>query len=191
MKTKKTELLFVALILRMLKNGGRSATIVPDGVLFGSSGAHQALRKLLIENNQLEAVISLPSGVFKPYAGVSTGILVFIKGGRTDNVFFCDIEADGLSLDDKREQVAENDLPDCLTRWRARNPKKDTDRTAKAFFVPASEIKEANYDLSLNRYKETVHNEEEYDAPQVIMERMKALNDEIASDLSELEDLLG
>src|ERR1700738_2815203 len=139
----------------MLKNGGRSATIVPDGVLFGSSTAHQALRKLLIDQNQLEAVISLPSGVFKPYAGVSTGILVFTKGGRTDNVFFYDVEADGLSLDDKREQIDENDLPDCLARWRARDPKKDMDRTAKSFFVSASEIREANYDLSLSRFKET------------------------------------
>jgi len=189
-KTKKTELLFIALILRMLKTGGRSATIVPDGVLFGSSGAHQALRKLLIDHNQLEAVISLPSGVFKPYAGVSTGILVFTKAGRTDNVFFYDIEADGFSLDDKRDPVAENDLPDCLTRWRARNPKTDTDRTAKAFYVPASEIRASNYDLSLNRYKETVHQEEEYDPPEVILGRMKALNDEIANDLAELQELL-
>jgi type I restriction enzyme M protein len=190
-KTKKTELLFLALILRMLKIGGRSATIVPDGVLFGSSSAHQGLRKLLIDNNQLEAVISLPSGVFKPYAGVSTGILVFTKGGRTDNVFFYDIEADGFSLDDKREPVAENDLPDCLSRWRTRNPKKDTDRTAKAFFVPAAEIRASSYDLSLNRYKERVHQQEEYDPPQVILEQMKALNNDIASDLAELEELLG
>ena len=113
-KTKKTELLFVALILRMLKTGGRSAMIVPDGVLFGSSNAHVALRKLLVDENQLEAVISLPTGVFKPYAGVSTGILVFTKGGRTDDVFFYDVEADGFSLDDKRDPIEANDLPDCL-----------------------------------------------------------------------------
>ena len=136
-------------------------------------------------------MISLPSGVFKPYAGVSTGILVFTKGGRTDNVFFYDVEADGLSLDDKREPVVENDLPDCLSRWRARNPEKATDRTAKAFFVPAAEIRARNYDLSLNRYKETIHEEEEYDPPRVILDRMKALNDEIASDLTELEEMLG
>jgi type I restriction enzyme M protein len=190
-KTRKTELLFVALILRMLKTGGRSATIVPDGVLFGSSGAHQTLRKLLIDQNQLEAVISLPSGVFKPYAGVSTGILVFTKGGRTDNVFFYDVEADGLSLDDKRELVEENDLPDCRARWRARNPKKDTDRTAKAFFVSAPEIRETNYDLSLPRYKETIYKEEKYDPPRVILGRIRKLNDEIATDLSELEEMLG
>lgn len=190
-KTKKTELLFLALILRMLNTGGRSATIVPDGVLFGSSGAHRQLRQLLVDQNQLEAVISLPSGVFRPYAGVSTGILVFTKGGRTDNVFFYDVEADGLSLDDKREPVAENDLPDCLTRWRTRDPAEDTDRTSKAFFVSATEIKEAGYDLSLSRYKERVYEEEDYDPPHVILGRMKELNAAIADDLAELEELLG
>lgn len=190
-KTKKTELLFLALILRMLNTGGRSATIVPDGVLFGSSGAHRQLRQLLVDNNQLEAVISLPSGVFRPYAGVSTGILVFTKGGRTDNVFFYDVEADGLSLDDKREPVAENDLPDCLGRWLSRDPKKDMDRTSKAFFVAASEIKEAGYDLSLSRYKERVYEEEDYDPPQVILGQMKELNENISDDLAALEELLG
>jgi len=190
-KTKKTELLFVTLILRMLKTGGRSATIVPDGVLFGSSGAHQQLRELLVDHNQLDAVISLPNGVFRPYAGVSTGILVFSKAGRTDNVFFYDVQADGLSLDDKREPVDEDDLPDCLARWRRRNPVKDTDRTTKAFFVPAAEIRATGYDLSLNRYKETVYEEQEYDPPQVILKRMRALNDEIGSDLAELEEMLG
>jgi type I restriction enzyme M protein len=190
-KTRKTELLFIALILRMLKTGGQSAMIVPDGVLFGSSGAHVALRKLLVDNNQLEAVISLPSGVFKPYAGVSTGILVFTKGGRTDNVFFYDIEADGFSLDDKRDPIEESDLPDCLKRWKGRNPSRDTDREAKAFFVPASEIRGTNYDLSLSRYKNTVYREEAFDAPEVILGRMKGLNEEIAIDISELEGLLG
>ena len=190
-KTKKTELLFVTLILRMLKTGGRSATIVPDGVLFGSSGAHQALRKLLVDNNQLEAVISLPSGVFKPYAGVSTAIIVFTKGGRTDNIFFYDIQADGFSLDDKREPVDKEDLTSCLATWRARDPQKDNNRTDMAFFVSAAEIREANYDLSLSRYKETIYEEEEYDSPQVILERMRALNDEITSDLTDLEAMLG
>jgi type I restriction enzyme M protein len=189
-KTKKTELLFLVLILRMLRNGGRSATIVPDGVLFGSSTAHVALRKLLLDHNQLEAVISLPSGVFKPYAGVSTGILVFTKAGRTDDVFFYDVEADGLSLDDKREPVEENDLPDCLRAWRDRDPRRDTDRTRKAFFVSAKEIREANYDLSLNKYKVRPHVAQDYEAPVVILERIKKLNDEIASDLAELEELL-
>ena len=142
-KTKKTELLFVALILRMLKMGGRSATVVPDGVLFGSSKAHVALRKMLVDDNQLEAVISLPSGVFKPYAGVSTGIIVFTKGGRTDNVFYYDVQADGFSLDDKREpQPNKNDLPDMLEQWRKRDPEKDNDRTAKHFFVKAEKIRE-------------------------------------------------
>lgn len=189
-KTKKTELLFVALILRMLKTGGRSGTIVPDGVLFGSSSAHQALRKLLIDSNQLEAVISLPSGVFKPYAGVSTAILVFTKGGRTDNVFFYDMQADGFSLDDKREPIKESDLPDCLRRWQARDAIRDRERSTKAFFVSASEIKEANYDLSISRYKQTVYEQIEYDRPQVILERMQKLNEEIASDLSDLKEML-
>ncbi|WP_299627612.1 class I SAM-dependent DNA methyltransferase [uncultured Tateyamaria sp.] len=190
-KTKKTELLFLALILRMLNTGGRSATIVPDGVLFGSSGAHRQLRQLLVDNNQLEAVISLPSGVFRPYAGVSTGILVFTKGGRTDNVFFYDVEADGLSLDDKRDPVDENDLPDCLSRWRSRDPAEDTDRLSKAFFVSAAEIKDAGYDLSLSRYKEHVYEEEDYDPPHKILGRMRSLNDEIADDLAALEEMVG
>ena len=191
-KTKKTELLFLILILRMLKTGGRSATIVPDGVLFGSSTAHTALRKKLIDENQLEAVISLPSGVFKPYAGVSTGILIFTKGGETRDVFFYDVEGDGFSLDDKRDpRPDEDDLPDCLARWKARDPAKDTDRTSKAFFVPAAEIKEANYDLSLSRYKERIYVEEEYDPPKDILGRMKALNTEIDKDLAALEEMLG
>ncbi len=199
-KTKKTELLFVALILRMLRNGGRSATIVPDGVLFGTSTAHQELRKLLLDENQLEAVIKLPSGVFKPYAGVSTAILVFTKGGKTDNVFFYNIEQDGFSLDDKRTPASEertplgptkdNDLPDCVTRWNKRNPKKDNDRTGKCFFVPAQEIRDQKYDLSFNRYKEVVHAEVEYESPKVILKKLRALEKEIAKDLDELEGLL-
>jgi len=190
-KTKKTELLFLVLILRMLKNGGRSATIVPDGVLFGSSTAHVALRELLIDDNQLEAVISLPSGVFKPYAGVSTGILIFTKGGRTDDVFFYDVQNDGFSLDDKRDSIEGEELSDCVASWRKRNPKKDTDRTAKAFFVPAKEIRAANYDLSLSRYKQTVYKEEKYEPPKVILKRMKSLNDEITKHLADLEEMLG
>ena len=189
-KTKKTELLFLVLILRMLNTGGRSATIVPDGVLFGSSGAHRQLRQLLVDQNQLEAVVKLPSGVFKPYAGVSTGILVFTKGGRTDNVFFYDIEADGLSLDDKREPVGENDLPICLARWRSRDPAKDTDRTSKAFFVSSAEIKGTGYDLSLSRYQDRVYEEEEFDPPNAILGHMKSLNDLIADEIAELEEML-
>jgi len=190
-KTKKTELLFVALILKMLKTGGRSATVVPDGVLFGSSKAHVALRKMLVDENQLEAVISLPSGVFKPYAGVSTGILVFTKGGRTDQVFFYEVEADGYSLDDKREPVEQNDLPDLLESWRKRDPKKDTDRTRKAFFVPAKDILDNKYDLSINRYKEIVYEEEKYDPPKRILAMMKTVEGEIIKDIEELEGMLG
>ena len=189
-KTKKTELLFLALILRMLKTGGRSATIVPDGVLFGSSGAHSQLRERLVDKNQLEAVISLPSGVFKPYAGVSTGILVFTKGGRTENVFFYDVQADGRSLDDKREPVDENDVPDCLARWRRRDRARDSDRRDNAFVVPAAEIRELGYDLSLSRYKEPVFEEQKYDPPEVILQCMKTLNEQISGDLAELEAML-
>jgi type I restriction enzyme M protein len=199
-KTKKTELLFIALILRMLKKGGRSATIVPDGVLFGSSKAHQALRRLLVKDNQLEAIISLPSGVFKPYAGVSTAIVVFIKGGRTDHVFFYDVGADGYSLDDKRNEsgpekgtlgpVKDNDLYDALERWRNRDAKKDTDRTAKHFMVPIKEIEAKEFDLSINRYKEERHVEVKYDPPKVIIAKLRALEKEIAKDLNELEAML-
>ncbi|QQG64644.1 type I restriction-modification system subunit M [Desulfobulbus oligotrophicus] len=190
-KTKKTELLFVTLILKMLKIGGRSATIVPEGVLFGSSKAHQALRRMLVDDNQLEAVISLPSGVFKPYAGVSTAVIVFTKGGRTDQVFFYDVQADGFSLDDKRIEVAENDLPDLLERWQQRNPKQDTDRTQRHFFVAADDIRANKYDLSINRYKETVYQEEQYEPPREILARMMDLEKEIMADMEELRGMLG
>ena len=189
-KTKKTELLFAALVLRMLKKGGRSATIVPDGVLFGSSKAHVALRQMLVRDNQLEAVISLPSGVFKPYAGVSTAIIVFSKGGKTDYVFFYDVGADGFSLDDKRDPSTENDLPDALERWRKRNPKRDTDRTTKHFMVPAKEIEEKDFDLSINRYKETKHEEVKYDPPKKIIAKLRKLENQIAADLEALEGML-
>lgn len=190
-KTRKTELLFVALILKMLKLGGRAAVIVPDGVLFGSSRAHKALRKLLVEDNQLEAVVKLPAGVFKPYAGVSTAILLFTKGGRTTDVWYFNVEADGLSLDDKRDPVEENDLPACRTRWTNRNPKTDNDRTAKYFHVPRTEIKENDYDLSLNRYQEIIYEEPDYDPPKEIIARLKTLEAEIVQDLEELEEMLG
>ena len=189
-KTRKTELLFLALMLRMLKNGGRCAVIVPDGVLFGSSKAHQTLRQGLVDVNQLEGVISLPSGVFKPYAGVSTAILIFTKGGRTNEVLFYDVQADGFSLDDKRQQVETNDLPDVLERWKKRKPEKDTDRKDKAFFVPAKEIAGNGYDLSINRYKEVVYEEAEYDPPEQILQRMKELEKEIIKDIDELEEML-
>ncbi|MBF0417606.1 MAG: SAM-dependent DNA methyltransferase [Magnetococcales bacterium] len=190
-KTRKTELLFVVLMLRLLKRGGRCAVIVPDGVLFGSSNAHVELRKLLVDDNQLEGVISLPSGVFRPYAGVSTAVLMFTKGGKTGQVFFYDVQADGFSLDDKRQPVADNDLPDLLAQWQARDPKKLTDRTAKAFCVPVAEIRgEGKYDLSINRYKETVYREEKFDPPGEILERMMDLEKEIMQDLNELKQML-
>ena len=153
--------------------------------------AHVALRKLLLDHNQLEAVISLPSGVFKPYAGVSTGILVFTKGGRTDDVFFYDVEADGYSLDDKRDPVDANDLPACLSAWRSRDASQLLDRRLKAFSVPANEIREANYDLSLSRYKKRDYVLAKTDDPRDILGRMKSLNEEISLDLVELEGMLG
>jgi type I restriction enzyme M protein len=193
-KTKKTELLFVALILRMLKTGGRSATIVPDGVLFGSSKAHLGLRQHLLDDNQIEAVISLPSGVFKPYAGVSTGILVFTKGGQTKDVFFYDVEADGLSLDDKRQEITDNDLPDVLAQFRnfrARaNPDDLKDRTAKAFMIAAADIRTQKYDLSINSYRERVHEAVTYDPPRIILDRMKNLEAGIQRDIADLEATL-
>lgn len=189
-KTKKTELLFVTLILRMLKKGGRSATIVPDGVLFGSSKAHAGLRRILVQDNQLEAVISLPSGVFKPYAGVSTAILLFSKGGKTEHVFFYDVGADGFSLDDKRDPISENDLPDALASWRKKSWKKDTDRTARHFMVPVKDIEAKDFDLSINRYKEAKHEEVTYDPPKKIIAELRALEADIAKELNELEGML-
>lgn len=190
-KSTKTELLFLVRMLDMLKLGGRCAVIVPDGVLFGSSNAHIALRSFLLEENQLDAVISLPSGVFKPYAGVSTAILVFTKGGQSNNIFFYDVQADGFSLDDKRTVIKNNDLPELLTQWANRDAEKLTDRTAKAFMVSLDEIKENNYDLSLNRYKEQVYIPEVYDPPKVILDRMEALEKEIVQDMKALRGMLG
>ncbi len=193
-KTRKTELLFIALMLRMLKLGGRCAVIVPAGVLFGSSKAHKDLRRLLVEENQLEAVISLPSGVFKPYAGVSTAVLVFHKGGKTDSVFYYDVQADGLSLDDKRDPVRENDIPDVVKQWKkwqkGRNTKDFEDRTAKAFSVPLKELEENSFDLSINRYKEIVYEEVEYDPPKAILKKLKGLEAKITNDLTKLEGML-
>lgn len=168
-KTKKTELLFVSLFLRLLKKGGRGATIVPDGVLFGASNAHKAIRKELIENQKLEAVISMPSGVFKPYAGVSTGVLIFTKtdAGGTDNVWFYDMKADGLSLDDKRSPVEENDIPDIISRFNNLEAEKDRERTDQSFFVPIEELRENEYDLSMNKYKEVEYEEVEYEEPEL------------------------
>lgn len=189
-KTRKTELLFLVLMLRMLKLGGRCGVIVPDGVLFGSSTAHRTLRQILVDDNQLDAVIKLPAGVFKPYAGVSTAVLLFTKGGKTEHVWFYDVVNDGFSLDDKRDPIDATDLPDVRARWAKRNPKKDTDRKDKAFFVPIAEIREANYDLSINRYKETVYEEPQYDPPKTILKRLSKLNAQEAKDLADLEAML-
>lgn len=191
--TTKTELLFVALFLRLLKVGGRAAVIVPDGVLFGSSTAHKKVRELLVEQHKLDGVISMPSGVFKPYAGVSTAVLIFTKtgAGGTDSVWFYDMDADGLSLDDKRQPVQENDIPDLLKRWKDRDLERDTNRTSKAFFVPKAEIAANGYDLSINRYKETEYEEVIYESPKVILQKLRELENEIRADLDELERLLG
>ena len=192
-KTKKTELLFLSLMLRMLKTGGRAAVIVPDGVLFGSSKAHKAIRKEIIESHRLEAVISMPGGVFKPYAGVSTAVLFFTKTGTggTDDVWFYDMQADGLSLDDKRAPVEDNDIPDIIARFHDRKPEHDRKRTDRSFMVPKSEIVENDYDLSINRYKEIVYEEVVYDPPGVIIDRIRELEEERAAGLLELKEMLG
>jgi type I restriction enzyme M protein len=193
-KTKKTELLFLALFLRLLRTGGRASVIVPDGVLFGSSKAHKALRKNLVEEQQLDAIISMPSGVFKPYAGVSTAILFFTKtnSGGTDQVWFYDMQSDGFSLDDKRSsQPDKSDLPDILSRWQNRAGETERKRTEQSFLVPKEEIAGNDYDLSINRYKEVVYEAVTYDPPGVILERLAALEEEIAAGRQELEGLLG
>jgi type I restriction enzyme M protein len=193
-KTKKTELLFIALILRMLKLGGRSATIVPDGVLFGSSKAHVQLRQHLIENNQVEAVISLPSGVFKPYAGVSTAIIIFAKGGKTEEVFFYDVQSDGFTLDDKRTKIGDGkgDLPDVLAKYRqwCDSTGAFTDRTAPAFAVAAEEVRGNGYDLSLSRYKQSRNPEIEHDKPLNILERLIELERDILNEATALKELI-
>lgn len=181
----------------MLKKGGRAAVIVPDGVLFGSSNAHQAVRRMLLEESQLQAVVSLPSGVFKPYAGVSTAVLLFTKAGRTDHVWFYKVESDGYSLDDKRTPEPDSDLPDLLDQWQAWNgsdtfPLADfEDRTKKAFYVPKDEIVGNKYDLSINRYREIVYEEIEYDKPKDILTKLRDLENEILTDIDELESMLG
>jgi type I restriction enzyme M protein len=213
-KTKKTELLFLALFLRLLKTGGRAAVVVPDGVLFGSSKAHQALREMLVEKHKLEGVLKLPSGVFRPYAGVSTAILFFTKTGvgGTENVWFYDLQADGFSLDDKRnpllpedklgalptaklneEDHAKNNLPDALARWFEREGSElENPRTAQSFCVSKEDIAATGtYDLSLNRYKEVEHEEVEHDSPADIIKDLRALEQEISDGLTKLEAMLG
>ena len=211
-KTKKTELLFMALFLQLLRPGGRAAVIVPDGVLFGSSKAHKELRRTLVEDHFLEGVVSLPSGVFRPYAGVSTAILLFTKTGRggTDQVWFYDMTADGWSLDDKRNPLLslpklgpnpkealeageheKNNLPDCLSRWRHRkDSERERERTAQSFCVSKEEIAAQSYDLSLNRYKELVHQEVEHRPPLEILAELRQIEQEILQGIEELEGML-
>jgi type I restriction enzyme M protein len=209
-KTKKTELLFLALFLRLLKPGGRAAVIVPDGVLFGSSNAHKELRRKLVEDQKLDGIVSLPSGVFRPYAGVSTAILLFTKtnSGGTDHVWYYDLQADGRSLDDKRTQLlpddkagvlgaltpeehAKNNLPDALARWRDRDgAERSRGRTEQSFCVPKVEIAANDYDLSINRYKELVHDEIEHESPPVILAELSALEAEIQQGLEDLKAML-
>ena len=191
-KTKKTELLFLALFLRILKKGGRAAVIVPDGVLFGSSNAHKQIRKEIIEHNKLNAVISMPSGVFKPYAGVSTAILIFTKTGNggTDKVWFYDMKADGYSLDDKRQEIADNDIPDIIERYNHLDSENERKRTEQSFFVPVDEIIGNDYDLSINKYKQVEYKAVEYGATDVIMGRIEALENDIQNEMAELKKLL-
>ena len=212
-KTKKTELLFLALFLRLLKPGGRAAVIVPDGVLFGSSKAHKELRRILVEDQKLDAVVSLPGGAFKPYAGVSTAILLFTKtnSGGTDFVWFYDVAAEGWSLDDKRtpllsedklgavprtvfgaDEHEKNNLPDVLVRWAERaGSERERPRTAQSFCVPKADIAAQGYDFSLNRYKEVVHEEVEHRPPKEVLAELAKLEEEIQREMKELEGMLG
>ena len=192
-KTKKTELLFLTLFLRMLRVGGRCACIVPDGVLFGSSAAHKAIRKEIIENNRLEGVISMPSGVFKPYAGVSTAILIFTKTGHggTDRVWFYDMKADGFSLDDKRSEVKENDIPDIIARFHNPAGEEGRARTEQSFFVPKQEIVDNDYDLSINKYKKTEYVAVKYPSSMEIMAEIREIEMKIGEEMEKLEALLG
>jgi type I restriction enzyme M protein len=220
-KTRKTELLFMALFLKLLRAGGRAAVIVPDGVLFGSSTAHKEIRRMLVEDHKLDGIVKLPSGVFRPYAGVSTAIVLFTKtnSGGTENVWFYDCQADGFSLDDKRnpllpqeklgpkpgtqddrkftplaltqEEHAKNNLPDIAARWKERDgTERERPRTAQSFCVPKAEIAASGYDLSINRYKEVVHEAVEHRPPKEIIAELKALEKEIAQGLDELEGML-
>ena len=211
-KTKKTELLFVALILRLLKPGGRAAIIVPDGVLFGSSKAHKTLRKMLVEDQKLDGIISMPGGVFKPYAGVSTAMLLFTKtnSGGTEHVWFYDMAADGKSLDDKRTELlpaekqgpaptvkltkdehAKNNLPDILERWSKRDKsERKNERAAQSFCVPKSDIVEQGYDLSINRYKEVVYEEVDHRAPFEILDELEGIEKEITQGMKQLRGML-
>ncbi len=192
-KTKKTELLFLALFLRLLQTGGRAAVIVPDGVLFGSTKAHKALRKMLVDDQKLDGVVAMPSGVFRPYAGVSTAILLFTKtnSGGTDQVWFYDMNSDGYSLDDKRTpQPEKSDLPDILKRWQNRKTETKRKRTDQSFLVPKEEIVGNDYDLSINRYKEVEYEAVEHEPPSVILARLAEMEEEILEGQSELEAMI-
>ena len=191
-KTKKTELLFLTLFVKMLESGGRCASIVPDGVLFGSSSAHKAIRQELVENQKLTAVISMPSGVFKPYAGVSTAILIFTKtnAGGTDKVWFYDMQADGYSLDDKRSPITANDIPDIIARFNNLEGEESRERTEQSFFVTKDEIVDNGYDLSINKYKKTEYVAVEYPSTAEILDRLDELEAEIASEMKELRKML-
>ena len=189
-KTKKTELLFLALFVRMLQIGGRCASIVPDGVLFGNSTGHKSIRKEIIDNQRLQAVISMPSGVFKPYAGVSTAILIFTKtnAGGTDKVWFYDMKADGFSLDDKRAVVAENDIPDIVARFHNLDAEESRTRKEQSFLVPVEEIRANDYDLSINKYKEVEKVKVEYEEPAVVLGRIETLQSEITAAIAEFRE---
>lgn len=190
-ETTKTELLFVERMMRLLQIGGRCGVIVPDGVLFGSSNAHKNLRKLLLEKCQLEGIISMPSGVFKPYAGVSTAVLVFVKGGHTEKVWFYDMEADGYSLDDKRNFIdGKGDIPDIIQHFKKRREESPIDRKGKCFYVPVAEIKDNGYDLSISRYKEIEYEEVQYEKPEVIIQHIEEIEDQIKANIVELKKLL-
>lgn len=191
-KTKKTELLFLALFIRILKAGGRAAVIVPDGVLFGSSKAHKQIRKEIIESHKLEAIISMPSGVFKPYAGVSTAIMIFTKtgAGGTDNVWFYDMKADGYSLDDKRSPIEQNDIPDIIARYNNIEAEKERKRTEQSFFIDVDELRKKDYDLSINKYKEIEYEEGEYESPEEILHRINKYESEILQGIKELGELI-
>ena len=187
-KTKKTELLFLALFIRMLQTGGRCASIVPDGVLFGNSTGHKSIRRALIDQHRLEAVISMPSGVFQPYSGVSTAIVIFTKtnAGGTDHVWFYDMRADGYSLDQKRSEVSDNDIPDIIQRFHNLDAEAARSRKDQSFLVPVAEIREKDYDLSINKYKEVEREQVVYDAPEVIMQRLAQLEREIQAAFQDL-----
>ena len=186
------QIIFLERMMQLLQNGGRCGVIVPDGVLFGSSKAHKQLRQLLLEKCQLEGIVSMPSGVFRPYAGVSTAVLIFTKGGRTERVWFYNMEKDGYSLDDKRNFIdGKGDIPDIIERYKKRREESPTDRKGKCFFVPYSEIKENGYDLSISKYREIEYEEVEYEKPEVILDKIEALEDQIKANVAELRKTAG